>query len=198
MISSHALETGRHDHKPAGECTLQCAANRGAAPVVQEAAWYAVHTRPRHEKQVGERLKAKGLEVFLPLIRRSRVYGKRRAEVDVPLFSCYLFVKSPSDRLLDVGWTRGLIRILGAGNGRYSAVPRDQIDRLRTALDTGLSLDPHPYLEQGHRVRVKSGPLAGAEGVLVRKDRHHRLVIAIDLIAKAASLSIRADDVEPL
>ncbi|MEW6359086.1 MAG: UpxY family transcription antiterminator [Planctomycetota bacterium] len=198
MISGNAVEIGRHDFRLGGGCGWRHAEDRSAAPVAQEAAWYAVHTRPRHEKQVGERLKAKGFEVFLPLIRRSRLCRRRRVEVDAPLFSCYLFVNAPADRLLDAGWTPGVIRILGAGNGRYAAVPSEQIRGIQMALYAGLRLDPHPFLKERRPVRVKSGPLAGAEGVLLRRERHHRLVIAIDLIAKAASLSIRADDVEPI
>jgi hypothetical protein len=43
-------------------------------------------------------------------------------------------------------------------------------------------LEPHPYLRVGQRVRVKYGPLAGAEGILVRKKDKCRLVLNLDLI----------------
>jgi transcription antitermination factor NusG len=55
-------------------------------------AWYAVHIRHRHEAKVESDLRAQGLEVFVPRITvRSRRRDKFKL-LEVPLFSCYVFV----------------------------------------------------------------------------------------------------------
>lgn len=42
-------------------------------------------------------------------------------------------------------------------------------------------------------MEVTSGPLEGIRGILLRKDKRHRLVIAVHLIQKAAAVEIDAD-----
>jgi len=45
-------------------------------------------------------------------------------------------------------------------------------------------------------VRVKSGPLEGIEGVLVRKKNGFRLVLSVDMLQKSAAVEIDAFSVE--
>jgi transcription antitermination factor NusG len=47
-------------------------------------------------------------------------------------------------------------------------------------------------------VRVRSGPLAGTEGILLRKKDQFRLIVSIDLIMRSVAVDIDAADVEPL
>jgi len=160
--------------------------------------WYALHTRARHEKRVDERLRKKKFETFLPLVERTRVRRGRRYTSLLPLFPNYLFVRAERDRVLKAYWTKGVLRVLGADESNPTPVPEAQIERIKIALENEIKLDPHPYLKEGQRVRVKYGPLAGVEGILVKKKQHLRLVVGIDLISRSAVCEISADDVEPL
>ncbi len=47
---------------------------------------YAIRTRSRHEKMVAEQLKARGLESFLPLVKRRQQWTDRATEVE-PVFA---------------------------------------------------------------------------------------------------------------
>jgi hypothetical protein len=48
------------------------------------------------------------------------------------------------------------------------------------------------------RVRIKSGLLAGAEGILLAKKQRHRLVISVDLIQQSVAVDVDSAEVEPL
>ena len=54
--------------------------------------WFAIYTRFKREKVVLEELKRKGIEAYLPLQKKVRIYGKRKRISELPLFNCYLFV----------------------------------------------------------------------------------------------------------
>src|ERR1051325_6628347 len=54
--------------------------------------WFAVQTRSRHEKKVADELIGRCVEVFVPLIKRTRKWSDRTREVEFPLFSGYAFV----------------------------------------------------------------------------------------------------------
>ena len=148
-LGDHRPDTASLPEGSDGPAQACCRFQAGSvATVSEQTAWYAVHCKPRHEKLVAKGLEAKGLETFLPLLRRTRIYRGRRIGVELPLFSCYMFVNSEPSRLADAGWTRGVIRILGTEAGKYTPVPREQIDKVRRAFETRLKLDPHPYLKE--------------------------------------------------
>jgi transcription antitermination factor NusG len=65
-------------------------------------------------------------------------------------------------------------------------------------MRSSLGYDSHPYLREGMRVEVIRGPLEGVRGILLRKDKRHRLVISVHLIQQAAAVEIDATDVVPL
>ena len=65
--------------------------------------WYAVTTRPRHEKVVAEQLWQKQIECFLPLRKVISKWKDRKKKVQFPLFPGYLFVHLPiQERRLDI------------------------------------------------------------------------------------------------
>jgi transcription antitermination factor NusG len=59
-------------------------------------------------------------------------------------------------------------------------------------------MEPHPFLTVGRRVRIRRGPFAGAEGVLIRTKAILRVVVSFDLIKQSLALEIDASDVEPI
>ena len=60
--------------------------------------WYALYTRPRHEKQLFEELTNRGIEAFLPTYKIRRRWSDRYKIVEEPLFKNYLFVRIKFDR----------------------------------------------------------------------------------------------------
>lgn len=159
--------------------------------------WYAVSVRPRHEKLVASRLKYEGLLCFLPIYRSVRRWKDRRKELDMALFPGYLFVNlSPPDRL-GVLRAPGVLRFV-TFQGQLAAVPDSDIRALESSMSAGLRAQPHPYLTHGRKVRVKRGPLVGAEGIVIRRKERFRLVLSIDLIMRSVMLEVDEADVEPL
>ena len=58
-----------------------------------ELRWYALHTRARHEKAIERRLREQGMETFVPTTTEVHRWSDRKKKVEVPLFSCYVFVR---------------------------------------------------------------------------------------------------------
>jgi transcription antitermination factor NusG len=160
--------------------------------------WYAVHTRSRHEKQVDAFLVDKGVESFLPLVNMLSRRKDRKKYVDLPLFPGYLFAHVNQEQLSDVKYTRGVTKILGSDIDKPTPVPDKQVMDIKILLESKVKLDPYPYLQKGTRVRVKTGPLSGVEGILVEKKDNYKLVISIDLMQKGTAAEILISDVEPI
>jgi transcription antitermination factor NusG len=80
--------------------------------------------------------------------------------------------------------------------GEVAIIPPNEIDNLRRVVESGMSVEPHPFLKCGESVRIKSGPLSGVQGVLVRKRDLYRLILSVEMLGKSASVEIDAFLVE--
>jgi len=142
--------------------------------------WFAVYTTPRHEKHVSELLAERRIEAFVPLYRTTHQWQKSRPIVlELPLFPTYVFV-----------------RIARQARGAVLGTPLE-IDALRFGI-LERTIDPHPYLTVGERVRIKAGVMAGVQGVLVRKKNEFRVVLSLDTIMLSVAVEVSVDDVEPV
>jgi transcription antitermination factor NusG len=162
---------------------------------LEEPHWYVAHTSANHERRVTQQLQQRSVENFLPLYDSVRRWKDRRMKLQLPLFPGYVFVRLPLRERLKVLQVPGVARLISF-NGQPAALPDKEIEALRTGLAAQLRTEPHPYLTVGRRVRVKSGPLEGVEGILIRKKNACRVVVSLDLIMKSASVEVDASDLE--
>jgi transcriptional antiterminator NusG len=158
--------------------------------------WFAIWTRSRHEKLVRDQLQEKHVEVFLPTITKWSRWKDRKKQVEWPLFPGYCFARFDLDNRLAVLKSEGVVSLVGI-DGAPSPIPAIEIDGIRQLVDSELAFDPCPLIKEGMMVEVKSGPLTGVVGRLVRKGSHARLVLSVDLIGQAVSVEVDAADVKP-
>jgi transcription antitermination factor NusG len=169
----------------------------GPEPAVQaQSHWYAAHVCSRHEKQVARQLEERRVDCFLPVYRSVRRWKDRRKELDLVLFPGYVFVHLDLKDRLRVLQIPSVVRFVSF-NGHPAPLPDAEIEVLVNGLAKGIRAEPHPYLKVGHRVRVKYGPLAGTQGILVRRKDKFRVVLSIDLIMRSVAVEVDEADVEP-
>lgn len=155
-----------------------------------EPSWYAVYTCANCEKKVAEQLSGRGVEHFLPLYEAVHRWKDRWARLRLPLFPGYVFVRLALRDRLRVLQVPNVASIVSFGQ-RPAALPEEEIETLRRGLNGALRAQPHPYLTTGKRVRIRSGPLAGMQGMLVRRKGNSRVVVSVDLIMR--SIAVEAD-----
>jgi transcription antitermination factor NusG len=151
--------------------------------------WYALWTRHQHEKAAATILRNKGFEIFLPLYAVSSKWADRTKQVSFPLFPGYIFLREGLDRWLQIVTTPGVCGIVGWG-GRPAAIAHSEIEGVRRMIESTLRVQPHPFLKTGDWVRVKSGPLAGLEGILVREKNFSRVVLSVEILGKSAAVEV--------
>jgi transcription antitermination factor NusG len=159
--------------------------------------WFAVKTKSRHESLAARSLASRGVEPFLPVYRSRRQWSDRVKVVELPLFGGYFFARLDPDALLPVLQTPGVSYVVGFG-GKPAPIPAHEIEAIRRLAASDLPANPHPYLHSGDRVRVKSGPLAGLEGTLVRVRNEWRFVLRVHMLQRAVSVEVDSELVEPL
>jgi len=161
--------------------------------------WYALHTRARHEKTVERRLRDQGMETFLPITAEMHRWSDRTKKVEVPLFSCYVFVRcalSMEDRtrVHQVESVHGFVGSRGAS----LPIPDQQIESIQKVLTQAAPWRSYPFLKVGQRVRVRGGAMDGVEGVFLSENGDHSLIISVEAIQRSMAVRIDGYDVEPV
>jgi transcription antitermination factor NusG len=152
-----------------------------------EHTWWVLHTRPRQEKSLARQLLSARSPFFLPLAARRNLMRGRVVESRLPLFSGYLFLLAGPDERVSALATKRVARAIPAPDG--AALWRDlkQIHRLIAA---GLPLTPEERLSPGTPVEIRSGPLVGMRGTVVRAASGRRFVVSVDFIGCGASVTL--------
>lgn len=151
--------------------------------------WFAFRVRPRHEKSVALHLREKRQECFVPLIKRTRIWAKRVAHVELPLISGYVFCRSHRFGLLPILTTPGVVDVIRAGNSPVP-IPNAEISALRQAIDAALPIEACPYVSVGQRVEIRRGPLAGVVGIVNDRRRGDQLVLSVSLLQRSVLVHI--------
>lgn len=151
--------------------------------------WYVLYTAARAEKQVELRIKQEGVETFLPLHLTIRKWSDRLKQVEVPLFSSYIFVKTTDEKL------RNLLRISKVSkivffNNKPAIVRESEIEAIREFVE----LAKNEVCEFGisEEVLIAIGPLKDISGQIMKVGRND-LLLYVDSVG--VSVRIKKDQV---
>ena len=160
-------------------------------------AWFAVRVRSNHERISAVHLEERGYEEFTPSYKIERRWSDRKKEIEQLLFPGYVFCRlDPQDRL-PVLTAPGVVGLVGCGR-IPTAIPDQEIERIRTMVQSGLLVTPWPFLELGQTVLIEHGPLAGVEGILEEVKGKCRLIVSINLLRRSVGAEVDRHWVRPV
>lgn len=161
--------------------------------------WFAIHTRPRHEKTVAAALQEKGIDAFLPLFSAKHQWSDRRRIIQLPLFPSYVFIRiaEAPDNRISVLRTSGVLGFVGV-RGIGVPIPDDQIKAVQAIVKHGIPFTPHPFLDVGQRVRICGGSLDGIQGILLAKKGDHSLIVSVKILQRSLDIRITGYGFEPI
>ncbi|MBI3861857.1 MAG: UpxY family transcription antiterminator [Planctomycetia bacterium] len=161
-----------------------------------ERCWWALYTRSRCEKELMRRLRALDIAHYGPIIeKRGRTPKGRITTSFVPLFANYVFLYGDAQQRYQALTTNCISRDLVVNDGAELAADLRQLRRL---IATGAPITPEARLEPGARVRVRSGPLEGQEGIVVQRRGETRLLVAVRFLQQGATVQIDDCQVEKI
>jgi transcription antitermination factor NusG len=187
-------EIAQHDTiLPSGGAERECSPEGQLAQK-----WFAVYTSPRHEKRVSHYMDLREIEHYLPLYQTLRKWNNGlKVTLDLPLFPGYIFVHIGQRERVRVLQVPGVLSIVGGTGGHPASMPEAEINALRTGLPLR-NAEPHPLLTVGQRVRIRSGALAGMEGLMVRRKNSLRVVLTMELIQRSVAVEVDETELEIL
>jgi transcription termination/antitermination protein NusG len=176
------------------------AAPAAGAVAAQSGSWYALWTNVHCEQLVFDQLVQKGFNAVLPTVD---VWSKRRGVrrlISAPMFPGYLFLRGSIDKssYIEVSKCRGLVCMLGERWDRLTTIPDDEMQAIEQVSAAHQPVLPYPYLKEGQRARITSGPLTGVEGILVEtRPQQGLLVLSLHLLHRSVAVVVDGCSVIP-
>ncbi len=150
----------------------------------KQAFWYAVYTRPRHEKKVHSQLQYQKIESFLPLQTTIRQWSDRKKKITEPLFNCYVFVRITCKEYYPILNLDGVVRFV-TFEGKAVEIPEKQIQLIRNLLGENIEVsDNLANIPIGSPAKIIAGPLIGLTGILSENAGKKLVVFQIDGIGR--------------
>ncbi len=160
-----------------------------------EGTWWVAHTKPNSEKVFTWDLNSRGIGYFLPMREYAIFSGSRNRRGMKLLFPSYVFFCGSDEDRYTAQRTNRLFQVIDVADqlGLIS-----QLVTIEKGLLCKTVLDPYPHRPVGSRCRITSGPMMGAEGVVI--ERNHakaRMVLEVTILGQGALVEVDADLLEP-
>lgn len=158
--------------------------------------WYAIYTKSRNEKKISEFFLRDGIEHYLPLVKRIKIWSDRKKQVEEPMFPSYIFVYISEQEHLSVLRTIGVVRFI-TFEGKKVSIRPVQIEAIRKYAETGEEFIANEAdYKVGKKVKVVIGGMKGLEGKLVEVLGKQRVKVEIEAIGQSVFVRIPKGSLE--
>lgn len=152
--------------------------------------WLVVKTKTKCEKFVRDKIQAMGMDAFVPLKRRTAKYNRKVKVYELPLITCYTFMRLDKDRRIQVlalPYVQGVLRM----NGKDCLVSDQEMQWLHkvSGIDQEVTTETLS-MQQGDQVMIAYGQLAGMEGKIISRRSKHEVVVALESLGLQMVLQV--------
>ncbi len=152
--------------------------------------WYVVRTQLRCEKYLSEQFTRKGINHYLPIISHTRKWGRRIAEVKLPLFPNYIFVNINRKEYIQILDCEGHLGFVNFG-GDLSVVREEEINLIQRILGSGEIIEVLPIeWNQGEEVEIVGGKLTGIKAKYLQHTGRNNVMIELQSIGFGLTVNI--------
>jgi transcriptional antiterminator RfaH len=160
----------------------------------QDSRWWCLHTKPRQEKAAARDLRTRGVAYYLPqVVHEDRTPQGRKTRSVVPLFTSYLFLLGDERDRVEALKGNRLAKVLEVADQEALAHDLRQIHQM---LSSGLAVVPEPLMPVGAKVRIRTGPLTGIEGTVIRRGKRDQFVAVVQFLGRGATVDLEDWQVE--
>ena len=144
--------------------------------------WFALYTKSRSEKKVHKELVDKGIECYLPLEKKLKIWSDRKKWVEEPFIRSYVFVYTEEEKLQQSLNTSGVVTVIRF-EGKPAVVQEDHIKLIKSVLSSNEDFElSTETFEPGEKVEIEKGSLKGLYGEMVYHLNKYKVLIRIESI----------------
>ena len=142
---------------------------------------------------IQKRLTSKGIESYVPLVKKTRRYTRKIKHVELPLMPCYLFVRITKPDYVRVLETEGVTSFVKIARNLIAVQDREieLIQRFLNEADLDIEAVAGTHkLQAGDKVAISRGNLTGIEGHLVEQQGKHKLLVELETMGYTLQMTV--------
>ena len=144
--------------------------------------WFALYTKSRSEKKVNQELINKGIDCYLPLEKKLKLWSDRKKWVEEPFIRSYIFVNIEESNLQKALNTPGVVTVIRF-SGKPAPVREEQIKIIQSILSSSEKFElSTEKFEPKERVEVTQGSLKGLIGEMVHHLNKYKVLVRVESI----------------
>ncbi|MFC2151964.1 UpxY family transcription antiterminator [Bacteroidota bacterium] len=144
--------------------------------------WFALYTKSRSEKKAYQELMDKGVECYLPLEKKLKLWSDRKKWVEEPFIRSYVFVYTEEGNLQQSLNTPGIVTVIKFG-GKPAKVQEEHINIIKSILSSSEEYElSTENFDPGEKVKVERGSLKGLFGEMVHHLNKYKVLVRIESI----------------
>jgi len=150
--------------------------------------WWCVYTMSRREKDLMRKLRRSKIAFYGPVIgKRYRSPNGRLRTSYIPLFPNYVFMLANDTERYEAMTSNCISKCTEI---KQSGELINDLRQVLTACQSGIPLTPEAKLQSGDQVRVRTGPFAGYEGEVIRREGKTRLLLSVRFLEQGVSMEM--------
>ena len=157
---------------------------------MSEVLWFVAHTKPRREKKLVDYCQRQCLAATLPCYKSAHKYRGKTIVFEKPLFPGYVFLQLEPGQKDSVRQNDHVANLLDVFDQETFC---HQLKDILLALESNLDVRLAPSIGEGMRVKIRSGPLQGIEGLVEQRYGMNTVLLRLDFINQAAAVKVDAD-----
>lgn len=144
--------------------------------------WFALYTKSRSEKKVNQELINKGIDCYLPLEKKLKLWSDRKKWIEEPFIRSYIFVNIEESNLQKALNTPGVVTVIRF-SGKPAPVREEQIKTIQSILSSSEKYElSTEKFEPKEKVEVTQGSLKGLVGEMVHHLNKYKVLVRIESI----------------
>lgn len=158
--------------------------------------WFVLQTKPRNEKVVFRQVELKGVNAYLPIVEKIRIWSDRKKKIQIPLFPGYVFVHASEDeRIKAISNTFGAIRYIFYEK-RPAMIREREIELIKQAL-----IEPEKIrieeknIKKGDMIVVTYGIFKGMKGYVNEFRGNYKLTVNLDELSYSFSIVLNSNEI---
>lgn len=156
----------------------------------EEKKWFAVKTKYKAEKHVVQQLNYRNVNAYIPLVNRTKRYGKKVKFSEIPLIYNYVFVCINRSNYVTVLEQQYVFEFVKQGKHLIS-IPEFEIEILKKIVgDEYKAILAESHFSIGDIVEVIGGNLTGLTGRLITNNNKQNMLVELENIGYQFQIEI--------
>ena len=164
---------------------------------LEDKQWMVVKTKARSEKKFAEYCRNRSVTYYLPLRRSLKHYSRRTVEFMIPMFSGYVFVQINPMHKVTLLECRQSAQVI-VPDKRSEETLITELNAIQTLINATLEgkIIVRPEIQVGENVRIKSGLLAGLNGIVTYRNHKTRVTVNVEMIGYSVSVDLDVGELD--